>query len=57
MTRDGVKTINRKIESMTHMKLPAYRKVVQKFIGAINYHCDMLPRRLYLLASLTKLIL
>ena len=37
VTRDGVKPINRKIEAITIMNTPTYRKEVQKFIGVINF--------------------
>ena len=41
LTRDGVKPIHRKIEAITIMNTPTYRKEVQKFIGVIKYYRDM----------------
>ena len=55
VTRDGVKPINKNIESITNMKLPTPRKEVQNFIDVINYYCNMWPRRSHTLAHLTKL--
>ena len=52
--RDGVIPINRKIEAITNMKPPTYRKEVQNFIGVINYYRNMWPRGSYTLASLTR---
>ena len=39
------------------MAPPIYRKEVQKFIGVINYYCNMWPRRSHTLAPLTILSL
>ena len=45
VTRDGVKPINEKVESMTNMASPSSRKEVQKFIDVINYCRNMWTRR------------
>ena len=55
VTRDGVKPINKKIESMTNMVPTTSRKESLEFIGVIKYYRDMWPRWSYKLASLTKL--
>ena len=36
VTRNGVKTINRKIEAITNIAPPTSQKEVRKFIGVIN---------------------
>ena len=54
--RDGVKPINRKIETMNNMKPPTSRKEVQNIIGAKNYYRDMWPRHSHKLAPLPKLM-
>ena len=55
VTRDGVKPINRKIESITNMEPPTYRKEVPNFIRVINYYRNMWPRWSHTLAPLTKM--
>ena len=55
LVRDGVKPINRKIEAITNMAQPTYRKEVRRLIGVINYYRYMCPRRSHMLAPLTKL--
>ena len=55
LTHDGVKPINRNIESITNMEPSTSRKEVRKFIGVINYYRDVRPRRSHKLAPLTKL--
>ena len=41
VTRDGIKPINIKIESITNMAPPTSRTRVRYFIGVINYDRDM----------------
>ena len=55
VTRDCVKTIDKKIEAITNTKPPTSQKEVRKFIGVINYYCDMWPTRSHKLAPLTML--
>ena len=57
VTRDGFKPINEKIEVITDMALPIYRKEVRKFIGVIKYYCNMWPRQSHTSAPLTILSL
>ena len=54
-TRDGIKPIDRNIESITNMVPPTSQKLVRKCIGIITYYRDMWPRRSHTLAPLTKL--
>ena len=54
VTCNGVKPINRKIEAITNMAPPTYRKEVQNVIGVINYYRNMWPRQSHMLAPLTK---
>ena len=55
VTRDVIKPINNKIEAMNNMKPSTYLKEVKKFIGAIYYCHNILPRRPHMLAPLTRL--
>ena len=55
VTCDGAKHKNKKIESMTNMNPPTPRKELRKFIGLINYYCNMWPRGPHTLEPLTKL--
>ena len=55
VTCNGVKPKNRKIEAITNMNPPTPLKLVRKFIGVVNYYCDMWPRWSHMLAYLTKL--
>ena len=50
VTRNGVKTINRKIEEKEHMKPPTYQKEVRQFISVVNYYYNMWSGRSYTLA-------
>ena len=52
---NGVKPINRKIETITNMVPPTSQKGVRTFIGVINYYHSMWPRLSHTLATLTKL--
>ena len=38
VTCDGIKPMNRKIEAITNMAPPTFRKKLQNFIGVINYY-------------------
>ena len=40
---------------ITNIKPPTSRKEVQKFIGVVNYYCDMWPMRSHTLVPLTIL--
>ena len=55
VTRDGVKLINRKIESITNMKPPTSQKEVRKFIGLINNYRGMWSSWSHMLLPLTIL--
>ena len=37
------------------MKPPTYQKEVRKFIGVVNYYCNMWPRMSHMLAPLTRI--
>ena len=56
VTRDGIKTTDRKIEAINNMNPPTYPKEVQKFIGVINSYQNMCSRRSHTLSPLTRLI-
>ena len=56
VTHDGVKPINRNIESITNMKPPTSRKELKTFIGVINYYHNMWPSHSHTLSPITKLI-
>ena len=56
VTRNGIKPINKKIEAITNMAPPTFRKKVIKLIGVINYYSDIRPRWSHTLDPLTKLM-
>ena len=41
VTRDGVKPINRKIDTITKMKPHTAQKTLRQFIGVVNYYHDI----------------
>ena len=41
VTRDSVRSKNRKVEAITKMKPPTTQKELLQFIGVINYYCDI----------------
>ena len=56
VTRDGVKPMNKKIDSITNMKPPTSQKEVKKSMGVMSYCRYMRPRQLHTLAPLSKLM-
>ena len=56
VTRTGIRTINKKLESIVNMKPPKNTKQVCAFIGIVNYYRDMWAKQSHLLHHLTSLI-
>ena len=54
--RNGVKSINKKIEEITNMNPPTFQKEVQNSMFVANCYRNMLPRWSHTLAPLTKLM-
>ena len=57
VTRYSVKPVNNKIEAITNIKTPIYRKQVRTFMAVINCYRSMWTRRPYMSAPLTRLTL
>jgi hypothetical protein len=56
ITQDRVKPLNRKVEAINNLAPPKNCTEVRKFIGFVNYCCDMLwKKRTEILAPLTEL--
>ena len=55
ITRDGVKSLNKKVKAINNLAPPTNHKGVQWFIGLVNYYRDMWQGRSEILAPLTKL--
>ena len=55
VTRDGVRPLVKKVTAIENIAPPKTQKQVRRFVGLINYYRDMWPRRVHILAPLTKL--
>jgi len=54
-TPNGVKPLQKKIDSIIAMQAPTNLKELRSFIGLVNYYRDMWPKRAHTLAPLTQL--
>jgi hypothetical protein len=55
ITQDGVKPLNKKVETINNLAQPKNCTEVGKFIGFFNYYCDMWKKHSEILAPLTEL--
>src|SRR5687768_7036015 len=55
ITRNGIQPVTKKAETIQKLKVPTNVKQLQRFIGMINYYCDIWPQHLHILAPLTAL--
>ena len=55
LTKDGIKPQPKKIKALQRILPLKSAKEVKRFLGMINFYQDLLPRRLHMLAPLTKL--
>jgi hypothetical protein len=54
-SREGIRPSQKKIDAILQIKPPTTRKQLRRFIGMVNYYCDMWPLRSHLLAPLSSL--
>jgi len=55
ITREGIKLQQEKIQGILNMKQPKTQKDVRRFLGMVNFYCDLYPKRAKILAPLTDL--
>jgi hypothetical protein len=55
ISKSGIQPIPKKVEAIKNMVPPTTRKKLRRFIGMVNYYCDMWVRRSELLAPLTSM--
>ena len=55
ITREGILPIKKKNSAMLKISKPTTRKQLRKFIGMVNYYCDMWRKRSEVLEPLTDL--
>src|SRR5687768_8029384 len=55
MTRNGIQLVTKKVKAIQKIKVHTYIKQLQRFIGMINYYCDIWPQHSHILVPLTAL--
>ena len=55
LTQEGITPYQKKIEAILKIEVPKTVKQLHRFIGMVNYYCDMYPRRSELIRGLTKI--
>ena len=41
LTRDGIQPQHKKVEAIQHLEPPKTKRQLRKFLGMINYYCDL----------------
>ncbi len=55
ISRNGITPQKDKIQGILNMAQPRNQKDVRRFVGLVNFYCDLYPRRAEILAPLTSL--
>ena len=55
LTKNGLKPQRKKLVAIERIKPPRSLKQLKRFIGMINFYCDIWEKRSHILAPLTKL--
>ena len=55
ITRKGIQPTNNKVQAITAIEPPKTKKQLRRFIGVVNYYCDMWGKQSEILAPLATL--
>ena len=55
ITREGIQPVSAKVNAIANIAAPKNKKELRRFIGIVNYYCDMWIRRSHVLAPLAQL--
>ena len=56
ITRQGIKPLPKKVEALQNIAPPKNKKQLQRFLGMVNYYCDMWIQQSEVLVPLTHFI-
>ena len=56
LPRDGIKPQTNKVKSILALSLPTNVNELRRFLGMVQYYCDLWARRSKMLAPLTDLV-